>query len=127
MEYIIEAENTSPRKLVKPLHLLDEWVIERFFLAINQRKIANRRYINPDIKAMQKLNKIGLVEMGFPYYGWLISIQAAVVKMAAQLGISLIFYGEEEVGRFQANIMMKMEATRKEVQGKIDEIIMDAF
>lgn len=39
----------------------------------------------------------------------------------------LIFYGDEEVGRFQANIMMKMEATRKEVQGKIDEIIMDAF
>ena len=39
----------------------------------------------------------------------------------------LIFNGEEEVGRFQANIMMKMEATRKEVQGKIDEIIMDAF
>ena len=51
MEYIIEAENTSPRKQVKPLHLLDEWVIERFFLAINQRKIANRKYINPDIKA----------------------------------------------------------------------------
>ena len=39
----------------------------------------------------------------------------------------LIFYGDEEDGRFQANIMMKMEATRKEVQGKIDEIIMDAF
>ena len=39
----------------------------------------------------------------------------------------LIFNGDEEVGRFQANIMMKMEATRKEVQGKIDEIIMDAF
>ena len=34
----------------------------------------------------------------------------------------LIFNGEEEVGRFQANIMMKMEATRKEVQGKIDEL-----
>ena len=39
----------------------------------------------------------------------------------------LIFNGEEEVGRFQANIMMKMEATQKEVQGKIDEIIMEDF
>ena len=39
----------------------------------------------------------------------------------------LIFNGEEEVGRFQANIMMQMEATKKEIQGKIDEIIMDAF
>jgi len=39
----------------------------------------------------------------------------------------LIFNGEEEVGRFQANIMMEMEATKKEVQGAIDEILMDAF
>ena len=39
----------------------------------------------------------------------------------------LIFNGEEEVGRFQANIMMKMEATQEEVQEKIDEIIMEDF
>ena len=39
----------------------------------------------------------------------------------------LIFNGDEEVGRFQANIMMQMEATQKDIQGKIDEIIMDAF
>ena len=39
----------------------------------------------------------------------------------------LIFNGTEEVGRFQANIMMQMEATKKEVQGKIDEIIMEDF
>ena len=39
----------------------------------------------------------------------------------------LIFNGEEEVGRFQANIMMKMGATKEEVQEKIDEIIMEDF
>jgi hypothetical protein len=39
----------------------------------------------------------------------------------------LIFNGDEEVGRFQANIMMKMETTQDEVQEKIDEIIMEAF
>ena len=39
----------------------------------------------------------------------------------------LIFNGEEEVGRFQANIMMKMEATKEEVQEKVDEIIMEDF
>ncbi len=39
----------------------------------------------------------------------------------------VIYSGGEEVGRFQANIMMKMEATKKEVQGKIDEILMDSF
>ena len=39
----------------------------------------------------------------------------------------LIFKGEEEAGRFQANIMMKMVATKDEVQEKIDEIIMEDF
>ncbi len=39
----------------------------------------------------------------------------------------LIFNGDEEVGRFQANIMMEMEATKDEVQEKIDEIIMGDF
>jgi len=39
----------------------------------------------------------------------------------------IIFKDGEEVARFQANIMMTMEATKDEVQEKIDEIIMDAF
>jgi len=39
----------------------------------------------------------------------------------------VIFNNGEEVKRFQANIMMTMEATRKDVQGSLDEIIMEAF
>ena len=39
----------------------------------------------------------------------------------------VIFNNNEETKRFQANIMMTMEATRKEVQDAIDEIIMEAF
>ena len=39
----------------------------------------------------------------------------------------LIFSGEEEKGRFQANIMMKMETTKDEIQEKVDEIIMEDF
>ena len=39
----------------------------------------------------------------------------------------VIFNNGEEVKRFQANIMMTMEATRKEVQESIDEIIMETF
>jgi len=38
-----------------------------------------------------------------------------------------VFNNNEEVKRFQANIMMTMEATKKEVQDSIDEIIMEAF
>jgi N-acetyl sugar amidotransferase len=51
--------------------------------------------ISPSYNAMQVLNKVGFIEMGFPYYGWLISIQAAVVKMALNMNIGLIFYGED--------------------------------
>ena len=39
----------------------------------------------------------------------------------------LVLEDGEEVARFQANIMMTMEATRKEVQESIDEIIMSKF
>jgi hypothetical protein len=39
----------------------------------------------------------------------------------------VIFFDGEEVERFQANIMMQMEATKEEVQEKLDEILMDAF
>ena len=41
---------------------------------------------------------------------------------------TIVIYNDgEEVSRFQANIMMTMESTQEDVQGKIDEIIMDAF
>ena len=39
----------------------------------------------------------------------------------------VIFSNNEEVGRFQANIMMAMEATKEELQEAVDEIIMEAF
>ena len=55
----------------------------------------NHMSINPDHEVMRTLNRIGFEEMGFPYYGWLTSIQAAPVRMANQLVINLIFYGED--------------------------------
>jgi len=39
----------------------------------------------------------------------------------------VVFNNNEESKRFKANIMMNMEATRKEVQESLDEIIMEAF
>ena len=38
-----------------------------------------------------------------------------------------IYNNGEEVARFQANIMMQLEATQDEVQEKIDEILMEDF
>ena len=40
---------------------------------------------------------------------------------------TIIVFNGKEVERFQANIMMQMEATRKDVQGVIDEIIYSDF
>tara|TARA_R110000751_G_scaffold51680_1_gene113165 strand:+ start:112 stop:489 length:378 start_codon:yes stop_codon:yes gene_type:complete len=39
----------------------------------------------------------------------------------------IIFVNGKETKRYQANIMMTMEATKEEVQDKIDEIIMEEF
>ena len=51
--------------------------------------------ISPDPDAMRTLNKRGLVEMGFPYYGWLVAVTAAPIELAARFGVNLIFYGED--------------------------------
>lgn len=51
--------------------------------------------INAEYEAMRVLNKTGFIEMGLPYYGWLIAIHTAVIRMATNFGINLIFYGED--------------------------------
>ena len=40
---------------------------------------------------------------------------------------TIIVFNGEEVERFQANIMMQIEATRKDIQGVVDEIIYSDF
>lgn len=55
----------------------------------------NHISINPDYDAMRVLNKTGFIEMGFPYYGWLVSIVTAPIKVAMAHNIDLIFYGED--------------------------------
>jgi N-acetyl sugar amidotransferase len=55
----------------------------------------NHISVNPDQEAMRLLNRIGLVEMGFPYYGWLTAIVTTPVRIALSLNIGLIFFGED--------------------------------
>jgi N-acetyl sugar amidotransferase len=55
----------------------------------------NHLSINPDYNAMRFLNREGFMKMGFPYYGWLVSINAAPIRIAQMFGINLIFYGED--------------------------------
>ena len=51
--------------------------------------------VDPDFETMRTLNRAGFVEIGFPYYGWMTAIHTAVVRMAVNLKINLIFYGED--------------------------------
>lgn len=52
-------------------------------------------HITPNFEAMQKLNKYGLINKGFPYYGWLISIHTAVLRTAVFFNIRHVIYGED--------------------------------
>ena len=51
--------------------------------------------VDPGYEAMKILNKVGFFEMGFPYYGWLLSIFTGPPIIAKQFGIDLIFYSED--------------------------------
>ena len=52
-------------------------------------------HVTANYKAMQKLNKLGLIKKGSPYYGWLTSMFSTVLKVAVKHNINLIFYGED--------------------------------
>ena len=64
----------------------------------NLRNFINSGYdhihVTPNENAMRKLNKLGFIHMGFPYYGWLISIYSVIVKISAKFKIPLIFFAE---------------------------------
>jgi hypothetical protein len=72
----------------------------------------NHISINPDYEAMRALNKSGFIEMGFPYYGWLISIHTAVIRIATVFGIELIFYGEDGEIEYGLKLLTIIEAAR---------------
>lgn len=55
----------------------------------------NHLSVNPAHEAMRALNKRGFIEMGFPYYGWLVAITSIPIRFSVNLGINLIFYGED--------------------------------
>ena len=67
----------------------------------------NHLKISPDPEAMRILNRIGFIEKGFPYYGWLISIQAAVVRTAVNLVFRLFFMAKME------RLSMEVQLSRK--------------
>ena len=70
----------------------------------------NHIQINPDPNTMRILNRQGFIEWGFPYFGWLVAIQAGVVRMAINLNIHLLFYGEDGEIEYGGSIEAKNRA-----------------
>ena len=52
-------------------------------------------HLSTNPKVLDKLNKYGFIEKGFPYYGWLTAIMSGVIRIATSLKIPLLFYGED--------------------------------
>jgi N-acetyl sugar amidotransferase len=61
-------------------------------------------HVTPNEEVMRIFNKKGLIDMGFPYYGWLVSIYSVVIKMSLSLKIPLIFYGENGEVEYGGNL-----------------------
>ncbi len=52
-------------------------------------------HVTANEHSMRIINKQGLIEKGFPYYGWLISIFSIVIRTALYFRIPLIIYAED--------------------------------
>lgn len=67
-------------------------------------------HLTPNPKVLDRLNKYGFIEKGFPYYGWLIAIMTAVIKTATNFKIPLLFYGEDGEIEYGGSTESKNEA-----------------
>ena len=72
------------------------------------------------VNYLDSLTDCGIVKINIDKGDWQKKYNIVVVP-------TIIVFNGKEVERFQANIMMQMEATRKDVQGVIDEIIYSDF
>jgi len=52
-------------------------------------------HISPSLKAMSALDTVGFLDYGQGYYGWMTALHSAIVRIANNLDINLIIYGED--------------------------------
>lgn len=55
----------------------------------------NHIHVSPDVNVMRKINTLGFIDHGSPYFGWLIAIFSAVIRIAVNFNIPLLFYAED--------------------------------
>lgn len=52
-------------------------------------------HVSVNQESMRILDRIGFTDHGQGYYGWLISIHTAVLRIAKNFGVNLVFYSED--------------------------------
>tara|TARA_R100000951_G_scaffold38756_1_gene32772 strand:- start:12 stop:389 length:378 start_codon:yes stop_codon:yes gene_type:complete len=123
-------------KYFKEIKTLGSYLLLLLFMLISY-SIKGQSPCNDDLCVVQfnagfnEVNKVlwvnELTDCNIKFIDIQVDTEAAGIYKIVVVPTLVVYNGGEEVGRFQANIMMKMEATKKEVQGKIDEIIMSDF
>lgn len=68
-------------------------------------------HVSPNVKVMDRLNKYGFIEKGFPYYGWLIAIMTGVIQVAVKFNIPMVFYSENGEIEYGGSTETKNRAT----------------
>ena len=48
-------------------------------------------HLTPNTKAMKKINRLGFIKKGSPYYGWLVSILTGVIRIALHANCDRIY------------------------------------
>ena len=59
------------------------------------KKGVDHIHVTPNLKVMSILDRIGFLDYGQGYYGWMIAVHSAPSIIASLLNIKLIFYGED--------------------------------
>jgi N-acetyl sugar amidotransferase len=51
--------------------------------------------VSPDYDLLKKFNRYGFEHAGLPFYGWLVAVHTAVVNVAINFNLKLVFFGED--------------------------------
>ncbi len=52
-------------------------------------------HVTPDLNVMSKLDRLGFLNYGQGYYGWMTAVHTVPIKIAQLLGVKLLMYGED--------------------------------
>jgi N-acetyl sugar amidotransferase len=52
-------------------------------------------HLTPDPEVMRQIDRIGLAEAGRPLLGWQTAVQTGIIRLAVELSIPLVMFGEE--------------------------------